>query len=116
MSILLLPRSPSVTQLLYNAQSSPPGTSMGTEFSPKKPLSASFNLVEEWMRGDHSPSKNTLRKMNLTRAARAAPKSPKRMKRGRKTNKSLLRLLDAVAHDSSESSMSDTDSDNSFVV
>nr|QZE11924.1 MAG: ORF3 [Torque teno felis virus] len=108
-------RSPCVTPQRSNEVSSLPGTQTDTEFSPKKPYSVSFDLVERWMRGDHSPSKKTLKMMNLTRAARKSPKLPRRMKRGRKTNKSLKALLDAVAHESSESSMSDTDSDASFV-
>nr|QYD02376.1 ORF3 [Torque teno felis virus] len=67
------------------------------------------------MDGDLSPSKQTLRKMLLTRAAQKKSPKPKRMKRGRKTNKNLLALLNACAPESDESSMSDTDSENSFI-
>nr|QYD01935.1 ORF3 [Torque teno felis virus] len=67
------------------------------------------------MRGDHSPEKQNLKRMLISRAAQKKSPKVKRMKRGRKTNKSLLRLLKDCAPESSESSLSDTDSDASFM-
>nr|QYD01869.1 ORF3 [Torque teno felis virus] len=67
------------------------------------------------MSGEHSPTKQNLRRMNISRAAQKKSPKLRRMKRGRKTNKTLIKYLQDCAAEFTESSMSDTDSTNSFV-